>query len=650
MGNRKDARRTVGLRFARENAADARAVVRAATPFAMVVAAVALLALFVIALMAASPCTAFAAGSYTSPKTDITMQVETDGSYRVTEYRVLDFKGESSSVSWSFTGLAETASVRIDGMRLAQADSDGNVEGEWKTLSSTSFSTKWRDGGGPDGVAYAYDNAKSTLYLFPHATDSRVIVELDYTIENAVVAYKDISEAYWTYVSLDWPVASENVTAMITLPVAQGETVVPGDTVRAWGHGPQNGTVSVDTAGTVVLHDDVVNPSQYATAHVLFPASWLTHLDGKKMLANRATARLDYALAEEKTWTDSWSSQQGNLFATFSLMAVVCALILAAVTIVYVRFGREYPSDFLGKYYREVPEEGLEPAIAGRLWRWNHDDMRDFTATVMRLAHKGVLRIEASDPAEDVAPTWRLSIAFGAPTGNLSALETSALEILMGQSALDDTLSLEQVKERAVRRPDAFIASLNAWQASLGAACEKREFFEAAGKRAQKIFLIAAGVVAVAGVVVAIVTINPIPAAIAVPTALATALVANYLPRRTECGNNLVSRCKGLRNWMRDLQKLDEPVSLSQEQWGELLPFAFEFGVADEAVFFPDAPQPAVWRTWYETKSQTALARVRRPAAAPAINECLKDALQAAHTAIAKREEAQATGGGFGRK
>lgn len=64
-------------------------------------------------------------------------------------------------------------------------------------------------------------------------------MELDYSITNAVLAYKDISEAYWTYVSLDWPVASENVTATITLPVAQGETVIPNDTVRAWGHGPQ---------------------------------------------------------------------------------------------------------------------------------------------------------------------------------------------------------------------------------------------------------------------------------------------------------------------------------------------------------------------------------------------------------------------------
>ena len=609
-----------------------------------------LFVVFAFSLVGAAPHAAFAAGSYSSPKTDITMQVETDGSYRATEHRIIDFQGDSKPVTWSFTGLSQTASVHIDGVRVAQADDNGNVASEWKMLSSTSFSAKWRDGGGPDDTAYAYDNAKSMLYVFLHAPDSRVIVELDYTIENAAVAYKDISEVYWTYVSLDWPVASENVTATITLPIAQGEAIIPNETVRAWGHGPKNGTVSVDSAGTVVLHDDVVNPGQYATAHVLFPASWLTHLDGKKMLANRATARLDYALAEEKVWTDSWSFQQQSLFTTFALIALACALVLIAAMAAYTRLGREYAADFSAKYYREIPEAGLEPAVAGRLWRWNHVDMRDLTATVMRLAHRGILRIEPSDPAQNAAPTWNLSVAFGAPTGNLSALESSALEIIMGRSALDASLSLDELKQRAVDKPDAFVAAIGAWQASLDDACKKRGFFESAGKRAQKVFLIVAGVLACAGIIVAIATANPIPAALTIPTAIATALVANYLPRRTACGNNLVARCKGLRNWMRDLRKSGELVELSQDEWGDLLPFAYEFGVADEAVSAHGAPQPDEWRAWYETKSQTALARVRRLAAAPAINECLKDALQAARTAIAKREESQATGGGFGRK
>ena len=574
------------------------------------------------------------------------MQVETDGSYRVTEDRIFEFAGSSEAVTWAFTGLSSTASVKVDGVRVAPVDDEGNVVGDWATLSSTVFSTKWRDGGGPDNAAYSYDGAKNALYVFPRVTDTRVVVELDYVIENAVVAYKDTSEVYWTYVALEWPVASQNVTATISLPVAQGEVVTPNDTVRAWGHGPKDGTVSVDSAGTVTLHDDVVQAGQYATAHVLFPPSWLTHLDGKKMLANRATARLDYAVAEEKTWTDSWSFQQQSVYTAFVVLCALCALLLIAAAALYLRFGKEHPSDFTGGYYREVPEAGLEPAVAGRLWRWNHEDMRDLTATVMRLAHKGVIAIE---PLDGESPTWRLSVAFGAPTGNLTPLESSALELIMGRSALGDALTLEDIESAAVQRPDAFIDAMGAWQAQLGRICDARDFFEPEGKRLQKAVLVAAGVVALAGVVVWLVMSNATALAIMLPTAAVLAMIANYLPRRTVEGNNLVSRCKGLRNWLRDLPTSRDGADLTEGEWGELLPFAYEFGVADRAVGARGSSQPLAWKAWYETKSQSALARVKRSACASAINDCLIAALAAAREEKARLEEAGATGGGFGR-
>ena len=111
MRNRKDARRTACLRLVQMNTSTSRAAMRPYTPTAdamrpvVSLAAVfaACLLVLAVALMAASPRVAFAAGSYSSPKTDITMQVETDGSYRVIEYRVLDFQGDSAYVGWSFT-------------------------------------------------------------------------------------------------------------------------------------------------------------------------------------------------------------------------------------------------------------------------------------------------------------------------------------------------------------------------------------------------------------------------------------------------------------------------------------------------------------------------------------------------------------------
>lgn len=645
MGKLRGCGRTAALPVRAMSCAATRSTAKRFVAFCIALSA-ALACLAALAFSAAFPERALAACSYTCPKTDITMQVETDGSYRVTEHRIFEFAGDSEAVTWAFTGLSSTASVKIDGVRAASVDEADNVVGDWETLGSVAFSTKWRDGGKPDGAAYSYDNAKNALYVFPNVSDARIVVELDYVIENAVIAYKDISEVYWTYVALDWPVASENVTATISLPVAQGEVVTPNDTVRAWGHGPQDGTVAVDSAGTVTLHDDVVQPGQYATAHVLFPPSWLTHLDGKKMLANRATARLDYAIAEEKAWTDSWSFQKQSVYRTLALMCALCALLLVAAAALYLRFGKEHAADFAEAYYRGIPEAGLEPAIAGRLWRWGHEDMRDLTATIMRLAHKGVIVIE---PVDGVAPTWRLSVAFGAPTGGLTALESSALELVMGRCALGDALTLEDIKHAAVERPEDFIGSMKSWHEQLTCACSERAFFEPEGKRLQKIVLIVAGIVALVGIVVGVVMGNPIALAITLPTAAGLAMIANYLPRRTEAGNNLVSRCKGLRNWMRDAAKMKEQVQLTAEEWGELLPFAYEFGVADSAVGAKVEAQPLAWEAWYETKSQSALARVKRRAGAYAINECLLGALNAAREEKARLEEAKATGGGFGK-
>lgn len=643
MGKMRGCRRTVDGRVCAASYADLSSPKR----FAAIGVACAILACcLALVLSSAFPQRAFAGSSYTCPKTDISMQVETDGSYRVTEDRIFEFAGDSEAVTWAFTGLSSTASVKVDGVRVAPADEAGSVVGDWATLASASFSTAWRDGGGPGSAAYSYDGAKNKLYVFPQVSGERVVIELDYVIENAVVAYKDISEAYWTYVALDWPVASENVTATISLPVAQGETITPNDTVRAWGHGPKDGTVSVDSAGTVTLHDDVVQAGQYATAHVLFPPSWLTHLDGKKMLANRATARLDYAVAEEKTWTDSWSFQLQSVYATFAVLCALCALLLIAAAVLYLRFGKEHASDFTGGFYREVPEAGLEPAVAGRLWRWNHEDMRDLTATIMRLAHKGVIEIE---PIGGESPTWRLSVAFGAPTGDLTSLESSALELVMGRSALGDAITLADIEAAAVERPDAFVDGIKVWQDQLGRLCAERNFFEPEGKRFQKVVLIVALVVALVGVVVCLAMGNPIALAITLPTAAVLAMVANYLPRRTEAGNNLVSRCKGLRNWLRDMPAAHEAANLTEAEWGEFLPFAYEFGVADRAVGIEGTNQPLAWKAWYETKSQSALARVKRPACASAINDCLIAALAAAREEKARLEEAGATGGGFGR-
>ncbi len=65
------------------------------------------------------------AKSYTMPKVDIQAQVETDGSLQVTEQRTFDFDGDFTAIWWTFNGLPSNASLKVNGVRMANVDATG---------------------------------------------------------------------------------------------------------------------------------------------------------------------------------------------------------------------------------------------------------------------------------------------------------------------------------------------------------------------------------------------------------------------------------------------------------------------------------------------------------------------------------------------
>ena len=170
------------------------------------------------ALVALAPGQAHAK-SYTMPKVDIQAQVETDGALQVTEQRTFDFDGDFSAVWWAFDGLPQNASLKINGVRMANVDADGTVVGDWTTLPSEAFVLGWRESGGPGKDSYSFDAPKNSVYVFFNASDDRRIIELDYTVVNGAQAYSDIGEVYWKYVGSQWKEASDNVTMTLALPV-----------------------------------------------------------------------------------------------------------------------------------------------------------------------------------------------------------------------------------------------------------------------------------------------------------------------------------------------------------------------------------------------------------------------------------------------
>ena len=259
--------------------------------------------------LAALPGKAYAK-SYTMPQVNIQAQLETDGTLHVVEQRTFDFNGSYSAIWWSLSLLPTNAEFSVNGVRMMGVDDSGAAEGSMSALPEVPFELKWREEGGPGRNSYSLDSPKNTVYVFFGSHPERVVVELDYTITNMAQVYDDVSEVYWQYLGSEWSAASENVTATLQLPLPQGVTVDPGENVRAWGHGPLSGNVSVNADGSVTCTVPRVETGEYAEMRVCIPSKWLTNVSLSTQRLHAGEQRLDTVLKEEKAWADTANSKR----------------------------------------------------------------------------------------------------------------------------------------------------------------------------------------------------------------------------------------------------------------------------------------------------------------------------------------------------
>ena len=320
---------------------------------------------------------------YSSPKTEITAQVNSDGSLLVTEQRTFTFPSKTTCIRWKHDALSDSSEISMRGLRVSTVDESGNATSSTE-LSLVSFDEAWRstsgsDDIGPAGACYAIDDEYSTVYTFFPAEAGTVVYTLDYTVENAAVAWRDVAELNWTFISTDWPMDSADVTVSLFLPVPAGETASAGDNVYAWTHAPQDSSVSASDDGIVAFRSSEVKAGQYASLHTIFPVSWLSNLPSTKAATlHTGEMHKSSAVSSEEGWVDGRSAgwHRGNIVDIASF--AVCLVLLAFAACVYLAFGRSpVPSD--DPETRRLAKD-LQPEVAARVLNWNRPSEAELEA------------------------------------------------------------------------------------------------------------------------------------------------------------------------------------------------------------------------------------------------------------------------------
>ena len=541
------------------------------------------------ALLLAQPAHA---KSYTVDKCTMDAVVGADGSLSVVETREYDFSGD-------FTLVGRILDAPGGGSLNVQSVSACGSDGKTVELSPVAFQSGWRDEGGPGGWAYALDEFTSTIYTFGEYTSGKASVTWRYTYTNALTRYSDVAELYWQFVGSKEEVAVKNVELSVHLPGSDGAQVVAGDNVRAWGHGSLDATVSIGSDGVVSCSCPRIASGSFAELRTVFPSSWAADVAASCV---KDSAGLDSIVSEEQKQADAANAERSRAALVSTLLVGgtcgLSALLLVVAVVFYIRRGRERTPQFQGEYWRGVPAKGLDPAVVGRIVRWNRKDAVDVTAQLVHLSAIGAVSLEKC--TEEVGrrrkekETMRLRREGG--ERKLSALDAETLDLVFAKLAGADSITPHDlacaVKDDAQGAGEA----MQDWQGTLDDAVSDGGYFEEGARRLSTVFTVlsACAIVAVF-MLVACVDLPLWPALFSLACAVASLVFARKMKRRSREGAEIAARAQGLKRWFKDFTNLKEAVPTDAKVWGELLAYAALFGVAKEVVEKLRVSVPELW-------------------------------------------------------
>ncbi|MDO8885684.1 DUF2207 domain-containing protein [Candidatus Oleimmundimicrobium sp.] len=513
------------------------------------------------------------AKDYYFPSVDIDVTVNSDGSFDVVENRTFDFDGDFSWAAYILPLYNEEREKFYDVTGFSISEGDVIYEESASSQPGTAQITRSGD-------------VISAKWFFS-ASDEQRTFTIKYRVGNSIDVYSDLAQFYWKFIGTGWKKEIGNFVATVNLPEGASKKEI-----RAWGHGPLSGEVTILDSQTVKYEISNLPPEIFMEGRILFPTLLVpqAEIDFDEPI-------LEDALVEEAEWAREANEarekakEELQRREKLSQMGMVASIIVALVGFVFFlfmwfMFGKEYKTDFEGEYYRELPAD-YPPAVMGYLWRFGSINTEDMVSTIMDLARRGHMKIKENvvirkgffKKKED----YDYTIAkMDKSSDGLKKFEKTLLNLLFNKVGNGQKVSLEEIKKYAKKHSSSFQSFFKNWKKEVVSDAKKQKFLERKGLVIGLNILVSMTVIIFGILILATWEISW--GFIAIVSGIIQLLLSFLLKRRSYKAALQFQQWAAFRKFLLHFSNIKEALPSSMVIWEHYLIYAIGLGVAKEVI------------------------------------------------------------------
>ena len=476
------------------------------------------------------------AKSYSIKRIQIDAEILDDGSLRIEENRTYHFR--RGNFSWADYKLPVSGLGRVVDFSL----SEGN---ERYTLSEEK----------DKGTYYTRQN-EDRFYVkwYYRASKEERTFTLRYRVEDAVTVYDDVAMLYYKFVGEKRRKNVDTVDIKLYFPQ-------PADTVsvRAWAHGPLNGSLTFEDAGFISMVVSPLSRKKFWEIRTLFPKEWVSQasnimagsVKGKVLQEEKEWAEKANVLRKEAARKDAMRQQNNRRALYYASLLVLTGLMLFFYF--YQRYGRSHPIHHQGQITSEIPE-GLPPAIANYVFTSGQTNANALVSTLLDLARRGFIKIDEKQEQKkflfwdykNTSYTVRLmKETFDNQKSQLSAYELDMLDFIF--SELAEGYNEIEMKKLSQSR-GKFLKWFTRWKKIIKNSWGNRPLYDKSSVRGTTISAIISGLIIVVGILMII--FWGVFGLIAVLGGCVLLVISFFILRYTKEVKSMIERLKGLRKYL----------------------------------------------------------------------------------------------------